>query len=178
MLDICCGEGYYTNYLSARLPRAYYGFDISKNMVRLAAKRRCATFFVANIASIPIRDESVRFAFHLFAPFHATEFGRVLQRDGVLLTAIPGKDHLYGLKQALYDTPYRNDEQPPQAEGLTLTDTIRVKSHISLNTPEEIRALFQMTPYCYHTPTSGMQRLEALKALETDIEFVLLLYKK
>ncbi|MBQ3952838.1 MAG: methyltransferase, partial [Ruminococcus sp.] len=157
---------------------AYYGFDISKNMVRLAAKRRCATFFVANIASIPIRDESVRFAFHLFAPFHATEFGRVLQRDGVLLTAIPGKDHLYGLKQALYDTPYRNDEQPPQAEGLTLTDTIRVKSHISLNTPEEIRALFQMTPYCYHTPTSGMQRLEALKALETDIEFVLLLYKK
>ncbi|MBQ1240068.1 MAG: methyltransferase domain-containing protein [Ruminococcus sp.] len=178
VLDICCGEGYYTNYLSARLPRAYYGFDISKNMVRLAAKRRCATFFVANIASIPIRDESVRFAFHLFAPFHATEFGRVLQRDGVLLTAIPGKDHLYGLKQALYDTPYRNDEQPPQAEGLTLTDAIRVKSHISLNTPEEIRALFQMTPYCYHTPTSGMQRLEALKALETDIEFVLLLYKK
>ena len=178
VLDICCGEGYYTNYLSARLPRAYYGFDISKNMVRLAAKRRCATFFVANIASVPVKDASVRFAFHLFAPFHAAEFGRVLQQDGVLLTAIPGKDHLYGLKQALYDTPYRNDEQPPQAEGLTLTDTVRVKSHISLNTPEEIRALFQMTPYCYHTPASGMQRLEALKALETDIEFVLLLYKK
>lgn len=178
VLDICCGEGYYTDYLAARLPRAYYGFDISKNMVRLAAKRRCATFFVANIASVPVRDASVKLAFHLFAPFHAAEFRRVLRQDGVLVTAIPGKDHLYGLKQALYDTPYSNDEQPPRAEGLTLTDSVRVRGHISLAEPEDIRALFQMTPYYYHTPASGMRRLESLKALETDIEFILLLYKK
>lgn len=177
VLDICCGEGYYTDYLAARLPRAYYGFDISKNMVRLAAKRRCATFFVANIASVPVRDASVKLAFHLFAPFHAAEFGRVLRQDGVLVTAIPGKDHLYGLKQALYDTPYGNDEQPPRAEGLRLTDSVRVRGHISLTEPEDIRALFQMTPYYYHTPASGMRRLESLKALETDIEFILLLYK-
>ena len=178
VLDICCGEGYYTDCLAARQPRACYGFDISKNMIRLAAKRRCATFFVANIASIPVRDEAFRMAFHLFAPFHAAEFRRVLQNDGVLLTAIPGRRHLYGLKQVLYDTPYLNDEQPPQAEGLTLTDAVRVKGHIDLTAPEDIRALFQMTPYYYHTPASGMQRLGSLQALETDIEFILLIYRK
>ena len=48
VLDICCGEGYYTQRLSEWYDRDYYGFDLSKNMVRLAAKRNCpARFFVA-----------------------------------------------------------------------------------------------------------------------------------
>ena len=90
VLDICCGEGYYTEYLTKRMERDFYGFDLSKNMVRLAAKRHCgASFFVANIARIPIADGSVRAAFHLFAPFQAAEFGRILAKDGTLFTAIP-----------------------------------------------------------------------------------------
>ena len=38
VLDICCGEGYYTAYAAERLERSFYGFDLGKNMVRLAAK--------------------------------------------------------------------------------------------------------------------------------------------
>ena len=61
------------------ITRRFYGFDLSKNMVRLAAKRKTpARFFVANIASIPMLDGSVKAAFHLFAPFHAAEFGRII----------------------------------------------------------------------------------------------------
>lgn len=179
VLDICCGEGYYTDFLTKRLPRRYFGFDLSKNMVRLAAKRRCgATFFVANIASVPVHDASVKLAFHLFAPFHAAEFGRILATDGVIVTAVPGKQHLFGLKQVLYDTPYENDEQPPKADGLTLTDTLRVREQITLPSREDIAALFQMTPYYYHTPAEGRQRLDALHRLATDIEFVLYIYHK
>lgn len=179
VLDICCGEGYYTDYLTKQLARDYYGFDLSKNMVRLAGKRRCgATFFVANIAAIPVQSGTVKLAFHLFAPFHAQEFGRVLADDGVLVSAIPGERHLYGMKQVLYDTPYGNDEKPPQAEGLTLFDTVRVHKTILLPSQEDIGALFQMTPYYYHTPSQGMACLQALSSLETEIDFVLLFYKK
>lgn len=179
VLDICCGEGYYTDFLSRRLERTFYGFDLSKSMVRLAAKRRCgARFFVANIASIPLRSGSVKAAFHLFAPFHAAEFSRVIADDGVIITAVAGKRHLYGLKQALYDTPYYNDEQPPQADGLRLVDAVRVHGSISLPSQEDVGALFQMTPYFYHTPSEGMRRLQALDSLTTDIEFVLYLYQK
>ena len=179
VLDICCGEGYYTDYLTKRFSRDYYGFDISKNMVRLAGKRRCgASFFVANISSIPVKSGSVKLAFHLFAPFHAAEFGRILADDGVLITAVPGKNHLFGLKGVLYNTPYTNDEQPPEADGLTLIDTMRVKSKITLSSQQDINALFKMTPYYYHTPSGGMSRLEALDSLTTEIEFVLLIYKK
>ena len=179
VLDICCGEGYYTDFLTRRFHRDFYGFDLSKNMVRLAAKRRCgASFFVANIASIPIQSGSVRLAFHLFAPFHAAQFSRVISDDGVIVTAVAGKNHLLGLKRVLYDTPYLNDEQPPEAEGLTLAETRRVRGSITLSDPSDIAALFRMTPYYYHTPSAGMARLGELKTLSTDIEFVLYIYKK
>ena len=179
VLDICCGEGYYTAYAAERLDRRFFGFDLSKNMVRLAAKRKTAAgFFVANIASIPIADSSVKAAFHLFAPFHAAEFGRIISDDGVILTAIPGRDHLYGLKEVLYDRPYRNDEKEPSAEGLTAVRRIRVRDEITLESREDIQALFQMTPYYYHTPSEGMGRLDSLEKLSTPIEFIIIVYKK
>lgn len=179
VLDICCGEGYYTSVLAKKYNRDFYGFDLSKNMVRLAGKRKCgAKFFVANIASIPIKSDSVKFAFHLFAPFHSAEFSRIISDDGVVLTAIPGKNHLYGLKEVLYDTPYYNDEKEPDADNLTLIEKVRVKSTITLDSKEDIKALFQMTPYYYHTPSEGMDRLDKLNILTTEIEFILLIYKK
>ena len=179
VLDICCGEGYYTSELTKKYNRNFYGFDLSKNMVRLAAKRKCnAQFFVANIASIPIKSNSVKFAFHLFAPFHSGEFSRIISNDGVVVTAIPGKEHLYGLKKVLYNEPYYNDEKEPVSDGLELAEKIRVKYTITLNNKEDINALFQMTPYYYHTPTEGMNRLDKISSLTTEIEFVLLVYKK
>ena len=179
VLDICCGEGYYTACAASALNRAFYGFDLSRSMVRLAARRKCgASFFVANIASIPIADASVKAAFHLFAPFHAPEFRRILSAEGVLITAIPGRNHLFGLKSVLYDTPYYNDEKEPVADGLEVIDRIRVSSEITMTSGEDIHALFQMTPYYYHTPSEGMKRLDELKRLSTEIEFVLVIYRK
>lgn len=179
VLDICCGEGYYTAYAAQRLSRRFYGFDLSKNMVRLAAKRGTgAVFFVANIAAIPIADGAIRAAFHLFAPFHAAQFGRIIADDGVIVTAIPGRDHLYGLKEALYEHPYLNDEKEPPADGLTAVEHIRVRSEITLTAREDIDALFRMTPYCYHTPSEGIRRLSERETLTTPIEFVLIVYKK
>ncbi len=179
ILDICCGEGYYTGELAKKLNRNYYGFDISKNMVRLAAKRGCnASFFVANISDIPIACGAIDFAFHLFAPFHSEEFSRILADDGVLVTAIPGKEHLFELKKALYENPYYNDEKPPESGKLVLSDKIRAKSEITLKTQEDIQALFRMTPYYYHTPSQGMARLEKINGLTTAVDFVLLVYTK
>lgn len=179
VLDICCGEGYYTEYLTKTYIRKYYGFDISKNMVRLAGKRKCgANFFVANISSIPVRSESIKFAFHLFAPFHSKEFSRILSRDGVIVTAIPGKEHLYELKEIVYDKPYFNDEKPPQTGELKLIEKKRAKAKIVINSQEDIMSLFKMTPYFYHTPGEGIKRLENKNSLTVTIDFVLLVYKR
>ena len=52
VLDICCGDGYYDDY-----DGELYGFDISKEMVRLASKSNKGGFyFAANLANIPIKN--------------------------------------------------------------------------------------------------------------------------
>lgn len=179
VLDICCGEGFYTHRLKTLLPtRMYYGFDLSKAMIRHAAKRKCGSFFVANISNIPVSDESVDFAFHLFAPFHQAEFYRILKKDGMLVTVIPGKRHLYGLKEIVYDKPYENDEKEPNTGNFIITDRIRISKRITLQSNEDITSVFQMTPYYYHTPASGIQNISALTKLTTEIEFLLICCKK
>lgn len=181
LLDICCGEGYYTEQLSAARPEyKFFGFDISKEMVRLAAKRRCgAEFFVANLGSIPVEEGSVDAAIHLFAPFNAPEFARVLKKDGVLLSVVPGRDHLMGLKRVLYEKPYPNDEAEPDTRGLfTLTDKLRVKKTVTLTSAEDIGTLFQMTPYYFKTGVSGAEKLKELSTLETETDFIILVYRK
>lgn len=180
LLDVCCGEGYYTAMMAQRLGGfSVTGFDISKEMIRLAAKRKSpASFFVANMTAIPIPDASCDVVTHLFAPFCAPEFHRVLRDDGVLFSVVSGAEHLYSVKEALYDKPYRNDEEQPEANGFALTEKVKVSSEITLETNEDIRALWQMTPYYYHTPAEGLKKLEALDRITTKTEFVIFVYRK
>lgn len=178
LLDICCGEGYYTSAL-ARLPDLrVWGFDISKEMVRLAAKRGSAGYFVANMAAIPVEDGSFDFCTHLFAPFNEKEFSRVLKPGGRLYTVVPGRLHLWGLKQALYDTPYENDESLPQTSQLCLVSVRKVSASILLNSPEDIEAVFHMTPYYFRTSKADKRKLAETQTLETPLEFVIGEYEK
>ena len=180
LLDICCGEGYYTAYMAEKLPSfTVSGFDISKEMIKLAAKRKSrASFFVANMTDIPVADKCADVVTHLFAPFCAAEFSRVLKDDGVLLSVVSGEKHLYSLKSVLYEKPYMNDEAPPDADGFVLLDKVKVSAEICLSSNADIMSLLRMTPYYYHTPSEGLRRLEALSTLTTETEFVIYVYKK
>ncbi len=178
LLDICCGEGYYTSALGAVAGVDAYGFDLSKEMVRLAAKRGGASCFVANMKAIPVADGSFDVATHLFAPFMEREFARVLKPGGVLFTVIPGERHLLGLKEAVYDTPYLNDERLPQTAELELVARHRVAADIVLETSADIEAVFQMTPYYYRTSERDRAKLAGLTELATPIEFVIGEYRK
>ena len=178
VLDICCGEGYYTSALGENAALHVYGFDISKEMIRLASKRGNATYFVANLATIPVADESFDYAVHLFAPFQEKEFSRILKKGGKLYTVIPGKNHLYGLKQVLYDSPYYNDENLPETSCLQLCGKKKVSGKILLSCPEDIMAVFQMTPYYYRTSERDKKKLACLNMLETEVSFVIAEYIK
>lgn len=68
LLDICCGEGYYTSAMGAVPGVDAYGFDLGKEMVRLAAKRGDATYFVANMKDVPVADGAFDMVTELFAP--------------------------------------------------------------------------------------------------------------
>ena len=178
VLDICCGEGYYTAALGENPNLQVYGFDIAREMVRLAAKRGHGTYFVANMASIPVADGSMDYCTHLFAPFNETAFDRVLKPGGRLYTVVPGRFHLWGLKQALYDTPYENDEKLPVTENLRFLGSHKVTANITLASQADIQAVFRMTPYYFHTSEKDKEKLLPLTFVETPIEFVIAEYEK
>ena len=179
LLDLCCGEGYYTAALAALPGLELWGFDLSREMVRLAAKRNAGlNLFVANLARLPLRDAAFDWATLLFAPFLEPELVRVLKPGGRLVLAVPGRRHLYGLKQAVYDRPYENDEALPAASALRLVGTEKHGARIILASRADIQAVFRMTPYYYRSSPADRAKLDALDSLDTEIEFLLAEYEK
>ncbi|MGN1202491.1 MAG: methyltransferase domain-containing protein [Eubacterium sp.] len=173
VLDICCGEGYYDEY-----DGELYGFDISKEMVRLASKsNKTNHYFVANISSIPVRDNSIDTAIHLFAPFNDKEFSRVLKSDGVLYSVVGGENHLWEMKELVYDRPYKNDEQPPEAQSLKLISKAKITDRVRIS-GEDLKTLFSMTPYFYRTSEADKAKLNTVNELDLTVEFVAFKYRK
>lgn len=179
LCDICCGEGYYGEKIKEKIDCTLISFDISKEMLRLCAKRKKSDLcFVANGNNIPLESESVDLAFHLFAPFQEKEFSRIIKNDGTILTAVAGENHLFELKELLYETPYKNDEAPPQTDFLLLKEKRKFTKKVTLSSQEDIQSLFRMTPYFYHTSDKDKTKLEGLQSLEVTTEFVVYRYKK
>lgn len=182
MLDAGCGEGYYTSAVRERLDTGrtrIAAFDISKDAVREAAKKRCADFYaVASSYKIPLPDESVDLVLNTFSPQALAETSRVLKRGGHFVMAIPAEEHLFGLKSAIYDTPYKNEVQTTDLEGFMLLSQDEIKYELCLNTGEDIRNLFMMTPYAYRTKPADREKVLSLQRLTTCAHFLILTYRK
>ena len=183
VLDAGCGEGYYTERLFRFLEESgscpeLYGVDISKFALDIAAKRcKKAHFAVASAFHMPLPDASFDLILNLFAPYSGAEYIRLLKPEGYFLMAIPGENHLWELKQAVYPKPYKNKPKSPELEGFAFLNKQTIRYHLTLESGEDIQHLFAMTPYYYRTPEEGLKRLAALSHLEVQCEFELLLYR-
>lgn len=176
--DICCGEGYYSDTIKNLAGGKMYGFDISKEMVRLAAKRKNGSiFFVANLAKIPLKNSCVDVSLNFFAPFHEKEFSRITKKGGLIITVVSGEEHLFELKEILYEKPYKNDELPPETHELILKEKIKIKNKIFLKSKEDILSLFKMTPYYYHTSDKDKEKLSAVHELEVTTDFAVYVFQ-
>ena len=127
---------------------------------------------------MPIADESADLVLSLFAPTPSEEFLRVLKPEGHVLTVVPGTEHLWELKKAIYDEPYLNREDKHSIEGFLLDDKRKILYETDIVGNENIKALFSMTPYIHRTSKEGMDRLEKLDNIHITLSFVLLTYIK
>ncbi len=180
VLDMGCGEGYYTDIVASRLQDAELSaFDISKDAVRLGAKRnRKVSFAVASSYKIPAKDESFDAVYNVFSPMAEAETLRVLKRGGIFVFAAPDREHLWELKSALYDKPYRNEPKSAYLEGFELLEEKKLSYTFKLDSNERIHDLFMMTPYAYRTSEHEAARLSSLESLEVRAEFIVFIYKK
>lgn len=184
ILDNGCGEGYYTSGICRALREAgknprVAGIDISKFILRYAAKRdKTIEFAVASSYHLPVADESVDILLNCFSPLALEEFRRVLRPGGYFLYVVPAADHLWEMKEVLYDRPYPNEEKETPYEGFAYQTIVPVEDTITLENQADIQALFGMTPYAWKTPRAGKERLAALDSLTCRISFRIHIFQK
>ena len=184
LLDCGCGEGYYTSRIfdavtGRGIACDLLAFDISRDAAKLAA-RACpsASVAVASCYDIPVADGSVDLALNVFSPLAPTEMLRVLSDGGRYVVAYPDVYHLFELKAAIYDTPYKNTPDTSAPCGFTLVSRENVSYTVSLENGEAVRDLFMMTPYAYRTGKKERERLMEIEKLTTRVEFLIDIYEK
>jgi len=125
---------------------------------------------VASVGEIPLPDEAVDSVVCIFAP-ESDEFKRVLKSKGRLITVEPMENHLFELKQAVYDKPYLNPPVKREKDGYIFKSGCEVKYTVTIDCNEDITALFMMTPYYYKTGKTDQDKLKNLDRLTVSLEF-------
>lgn len=184
VIDIGCGEGYYTDIIESALferdgESRVSAFDISKNAVKFAALRnKRISFAVASAYHVPSADGVFSAAVNMFSPLARDEIYRILNTGGIFIMVFPAEEHLFGLKAAIYDTPYKNVPGSFELEGFELVESERISYALDMKEPSEIQSLFMMTPYAYRTSAVGRERVLSLERLTTRVDFYICVYKK
>lgn len=191
VLDAGCGEGYYLDHLRQYLAQHgegasendYYGLDISKEAVKLAAQRyKGITFLVTSLhQALPFPDASLDVLLSVFAPRNALEFARVLSLNGIVIAVIPAEGHLSQLQAALGLGKLKADKEQQIVESLqeffavTQAETLRyVKSLDRM----DILNLIKMIPTGWQLSEATWSRARALDILDIEFAFTLVVLRR
>ena len=189
VLDVGCGEGYYTRRLAAALagalagPGRIAGVDLSRAAVASAAKQHASGYYaVASAFDLPVAPASIDIVMSVFGPIAAEELARVLRPAGAVVAVHPGPAHLFSLRQLVYEEdavpheikdPLRSDTGRFSATGST-----RVTYPLRVASAEASKQLLAMTPYRWHAGRDINERLDALDGLSTEVDVVISSYER
>ncbi len=173
-VDVCCGEGYYTGVLPGR---EKYGIDLSKPALKYAAKRDPSTqYILASAFRIPLEDDCADAVLTCFAPAAVGEIRRILKPGGVFIYVTGGKQHLWELKELLYDHVIANEDTQIETDMELIGR--RSLEYVFHSQQPALGALFAMTPYAYHTGEDGQERIRSTDALDITADFDIRIWRK
>lgn len=174
-LDCGCGQGYYTSKISEKLINSKaFATDISKNAITYASKQdKKAEYFVGSVFDLPIKNESIDILTSLFSPLAIDEFKRVITKDGSIIIVVSGENHLFELKENIYENPYKNDENKHNFGDLVVKSKEKLTYKVCIEENEDIKQLFYMTPYAFKTSKEDMLKLDNLCNLEVTLDFAI-----
>jgi 23S rRNA (guanine745-N1)-methyltransferase len=161
--DSGCGEGYYLEAISESLSDQFLfaGHDISKAAVVAAARRnKDKQLVVASTINIPVVDQSQDIILQVFAPSCASEYIRVLKPCAYVITVDPAPEHLFELKQMVYDSPQLHDENKTGLEGFDIVEEHDLRFQLNLDNAEMRLALLMMTPFYWKTDDNKRARIQ------------------
>ncbi len=185
IIDSGCGEGYYTvSYAKAMPGASFFGIDISKGACSHAMSRvnelelENVNIAVASAFELPFEDGSADLVVCTFAPVSDREYARVLKKGGKLVVVSPSADHLFELKELIYENPYKNKPNEYGLEHFEEGEEDIFEYKANLGTREEILSLYKMTPYYYKTAAPDAAKLIETESLELTCGFSIRTFTK
>lgn len=184
ILDIGCGEGYYTErlaqYMANHLSNSQsevIGLDISREAVKVACRRsKDIRWLVASGARPPVAPKSIETIITLFTPLMPAGLEHALRGNGEVITAYTGERHLYELRAQIYDE-VRMDVYSPipamQKAGFECVEETRVNFRIQPNTNDMLQALLAMTPHRWKVSPEKAAQFSTLNSLDMEVDVVL-----
>ena len=179
ILDVGCGEGYYSAQLADALGAPLTGLDISKEAVRCAAaKYKGKQWLCATAAHIPVEDSSVQLLNSLFALTLPEEFRRVLEPGGYYFQVLAAEDHLLGLKGIIYDQlNFKEKDTVPELPGFERVKSIPIRFTFTVE-GQQVQNLFSMTPHVFRIGKEGAERLRRTEHLTDTASCVLNVFRR
>jgi len=181
ILDLGCGEGYYTNILKQTLPEHHIkGLDISKVAVRYAAKRyKNIDFCVASAYQVPLEDESLDLIIRIYAPSKAEELLRLIKKNGYLITVTPGPRHLYQIREAIYEHINEHQQDNETIGGFEKSQQIYLNYELKIVNQQQLIDLINMTPFAWKfTPEKLEELTNQVMPLNIECDFNIEVFQK
>ena len=179
LLDIGCGEGYYTSALAAAAAGIQVqGLDISKAAVRAAAKRyKHISWCVASSYALPFATGQFAALLRIYAPSEPAEMSRVLRSGGYLLAVSPAPEHLLQFKQLAYETVRLHPDSIKTEAGFTHLSRQRLQAQWQAPDAASMLQLIDMIPLAYKL-TAPMRTALCQQLPLITLDFYLDLYQK
>ncbi len=183
VLDIGCGEGYYTHKLQTDVAQVcpsakVYGLDISKVAIRYAAKKYpLCHFSVASSQRLPFIDHSLNLVLRIYAPCNPEELSRCIVEGGSLITVTPAARHLYQLRDLIYPDVRHHDETPEQIADFQLVHQEKLSYMMTLRNSDSLD-LLQMTPFAWKATADIKQYLSQQESFPCEADFMIRIYRK
>lgn len=172
LVDAGCGEGFYTRRVLEGTPMTRIGFDLCKEAVRLAARRgRDASFFVGDLANIPLGDGCADVLLDVFTPANYAQFARVLRPGGLLVKLSPRAGYFTELREAARGLLRRGEyDGAPVEQYAQKHITLLEKREITYTLPIDAALaadLARMTPMLAGIDVDGLD-LSAVTQITVD----------
>jgi 23S rRNA (guanine745-N1)-methyltransferase len=181
LLDLGCGEGYYTDFLASHLPESTVinALDISKVAVRYAAKRyKSINFCVASAYDVPLEKNSLDALIRIYAPSLDSELQRLIKQDGYLITVTPAPRHLFELREKIYEQVNAHLSENEAPAGFTKVEQINLNYPLNISDAQILKDLIQMTPFAWKFNDEKMQALLAEEKWTIECDFNIEVYKR
>lgn len=188
ILEAGCGTGYYLGQVLNSLTQVFsnpkdqitsaknpygLGIDISVPALKRAAKAhpKVAAITADVWQRLPVLEHSFAAILGVFAPRNFAEFSRVLEKDGILVLALPTANHLANLRQALKlldISEAKTARVIAQAKryGFYLEKRILVKKDLVLDLEAQLD-LVLMGPNAFHLSVATARKQLSKSNIET-----------